>query len=237
MEIHNPSHPKPEIQPQPQQQVPSRPNYPVAQQPQYVQKTYYQQQQYAPPLKPKKKFHAWPLIMLAIVIGGISFFIAMRSMDSETGVTVIDASGQTIITTKAASKDAIQLNQTISANGFSFNAVEIKRSAGSILASPSDGNVFISVKFIIENTSSQNKSLAYLAPIFESYADNTKCLLSPTGQFLFGNVLNGDLAPGMRMEGYHVIEAPAGARVLTLELGVLYRDNEVKKFILEIPQG
>ena len=155
-----------------------------------------------------------------------------------------DTYGQAISTTttqtptQAPAEDTIAVNQTITVNGLSFTATEIRRHSGTTFTKPTEADkVFIGVKFTVKNTSAENKSVAYLAPIFDSYADSTKCLLAPMGQTLFGTALNGDLAPDMNMEGYHVIEAPSNAKTLTLEFGVLYRDSANNKFVFEIPQG
>ena len=154
-----------------------------------------------------------------------------------TTITTKASRAQTTKTTKAPAQSILAINETIQASGLSFNAREIKRHPGTTFVRPSEeGKVFIGVRFIVENLSSENKSVAYLGPLFDSYADNIKCLLAPMGQSLYGVALNGDLAPGMKMEGYHVIEAPASAKTLTLELGALYRDSANMKLVLEIPQ-
>lgn len=182
----------------------------------------------------RKAGTACAIVVLVAVIA--IFAVLMNSGDGSTKEPATDSNGQTIATTQAPAKDTIALDKTIAMNGLSFTATEIQRNNGTTFVKPSEeGKAFVGVKFTVENTSSENRTVAYLS-LFDSYADDMKCLLASTGQALFGTALNGELAPGKKMEGYHVIEVPANAKTLTLEFSALYRDGSNEKFVLDIPQ-
>jgi len=180
--------------------------------------------------QPKKKKKGLAVFLcLAVVILAV-VLIAKVASGSDGGTEKTSAD--------APNGNVASLNETIKANDLSFTATEIRKEAGNTFTSPSEqGKVFVGVKFTIENTGATNKSVAYIAPIFDTYADNAKCLLAPLGQTIFGNALNGDIAPGMSMTGWHVVEVPRDAKTLVIELGVLYRDSANVRISLDIPQG
>jgi len=182
-------------------------------------------------------------IALVVVITVIAIIAVLAPDSGNAGQRepATDNNGQTISTTtqtpaQAPAEDTIAVNQTIAVNGLSYTATEIKRSKGASLNSPANGNVFIGVKFTVENSTSENKIVPALG-LFDTYADNAKYLYSANSLMAFGNPIGGDLAPGKQMVGWHAIEVPSDAKTLTLEFGLLYRDSANNKFVFEIPQG
>ena len=88
-----------------------------------------------------------------------------------------------------------------------FTAVEIKTSNGDEFFSPDDGNVFVGVKFVIENISSKEQTVSSLL-CFEGYADDVKCSYSISASCVFEDGVDGSIAPGKKLEGWYTIEAP-----------------------------
>ena len=111
-----------------------------------------------------------------------------------------------------------KLNETATFRNLKFTATEIKESQGSLLFSPSEGKTFVAVKFTIENISDSEQFISSML-LFDVYADGVKCnySMSAAGAFSDG-MLNGSIAPGKKIEGWHAVEVPSDWK--TLELSV-----------------
>ncbi|MCL2884064.1 MAG: DUF4352 domain-containing protein [Oscillospiraceae bacterium] len=165
----------------------------------------------------------WGLIAAAILISSLLGGCVLQSVGS-----AVSNKGDV----------TVQVNQSIALTNLTFTATQLTRSEGTTFAKPADGNVIVAVKFTVENTSAADQIIGALM-LFDSYADNTKVLISTTGMMIFTPPLDGTLAAGKSMVGYHVVEVPAGAQVLTLNFNVVMPNNgdtSGKKFTFNIPQ-
>ncbi len=114
----------------------------------------------------------------------------------------------TQITHEASNQTVFSLNETAVFDDLRFTANEIKVSHGEGFFVPESGNVFVGIKFTIENISSQDQAISSLL-LFDGYADDIKCeySLSATCAFSEGQ-LDGTIAPGKKMVGWYALEVP-----------------------------
>ena len=93
--------------------------------------------------------------------------------------------------------EKLGLNGSAEFKNLKFTATEIKESTGSTYFTPEDGNVFVGIKFTIENVSN------------EAYADDVKCDYSISASLAFDEgTLDGAIAPGKKLVGWYSLELP-----------------------------
>ena len=110
------------------------------------------------------------------------------------------------------------INETAVFNTIKISADELKESGGSDFFEPENGKVFVGVKFTVENTSSEDKTISSLL-LFDAYCDGTKCDYSLSANAAFDEgTLDGTLAPGKKMSGYYAVEVPTGWTEIELQV-------------------
>ena len=121
--------------------------------------------------------------------------------------------------TKATEKkeETFELNETAVFNNLKVTATEVKESEGTEYFKPADGNIFVGVKFTIENTSEETQNLSSLL-CFTAYADDVKCDYSFSAACVFTDgSLDGDIAAGKKMIGWYSVELPADWKNLQVD--------------------
>lgn len=94
-------------------------------------------------------------------------------------------------------------------NGVVVTLVDVQESQGSGLVSPSEGNVFITCEFVIENNSNADVGVSSLLS-FEAYIDDYAASISLSALTSSGkSQLDGAVAPGKKMSGVVGYEAPS----------------------------
>lgn len=115
-------------------------------------------------------------------------------------------------------KETFDLNETAVFKNLKITATEIKKDTGSDLFKPEEGNIFLGVKFTIENISDEDQALSTLL-LFDAYADDVKCAYSINASVaLQEGTLDGSLSPGKKMTGYYAVEVPEGTQIIDLEV-------------------
>ncbi len=112
-------------------------------------------------------------------------------------------------TASTDSKAVFGLNETAVFKDSRVTAIEIKESKGDGFFKPDDGNVFVGVKFVIENTSNESVSISSILQ-FDAYADDVAVDYSISAATVFDKGVDGDIASGKRIEGWYTIEVPTG---------------------------
>ncbi|HBT64140.1 MAG TPA: hypothetical protein DEB10_05715 [Ruminococcaceae bacterium] len=140
-------------------------------------------------------------------------------------------------TTTAASKDeTFGLNETAVFSDLKIAAIEIKASGGSEYNKPGSGNVFVGVKFTIENISNQDQIISSIL-LFDAYADDVKSDLSITASMEFNSkTLDGTVAPGKKLIGYYTMEVPTTTKMIELNVKSDWLSNAKAKFVLDMPK-
>lgn len=114
-------------------------------------------------------------------------------------------------------KTSFGLNETATFSKLKVTANEIQESMGSSFLRPDNGNVFVGVKFTVENISDEEQAISSLL-LFEAYADDVKCNLSISAATAFSEgTLDGSIAAGKKLVGWYAIEVPASWKSIELE--------------------
>ena len=103
-------------------------------------------------------------------------------------------------------KTTFGLLETAAFSNLKFTALELKESEGSTYLKPEEGNVYVGVKFEVENVSGEEQSISSLL-LFEAYVDDIKASQSISGATAFTEgTLDGSIASGKKLIGWYVIE-------------------------------
>ncbi|MBQ9937677.1 MAG: DUF4352 domain-containing protein [Oscillospiraceae bacterium] len=137
--------------------------------------------------------------------------------------------------TETASKkeETFGLNETAVFDNLKITATEMKVSHGESFFTPQSGNVFVGVKFIVENISKEEQAISSLL-LFNGYVDDVKCeySLSAAGAFSEGTI-DGTIAPGKKLIGWYALEVPENYQIIELQvLSNLFANNPAK-FVLK----
>ncbi len=135
------------------------------------------------------------------------------------------------VTVQTAKPEDYKLNETAVFKNIKVTATEIKESNGGEFFGPDEGNVFVGVKFVIENISDESQSISSLL-LFDPYADDVKCEYSITANADFGGgTLDGEIAAGKRMEGWYAVEVPSGWSKIDLDVKSSWLSGSSARFV------
>ncbi len=133
----------------------------------------------------------------------------------------------------AKKEDTFGLNDTAAFKDLKFTATEIKQTDGDDFFTPESGNVFVGVKFTVENASDEEQTVSSLL-LFEAYADDVKCDYSFNAACAFDEgTLDGSVAPGKKLIGWYALEVPENWKSIELEVQSDWLSNSSAKFVFE----
>lgn len=124
------------------------------------------------------------------------------------------------------------LNETAVFNDMKFTATALEESNGSDFFEPKDGNVFVGIKFTIENISDEDQVVSSML-LFEGYADDVKCNYSLNASMAFDGTLDGTIAPGKKLIGYYSLEVPNDWKKLELDVQSSWLSSKSARFVFE----
>lgn len=123
------------------------------------------------------------------------------------------------------------LNETAEFTDLKFTALDLKESDGDSFFVPQSGNVFVGVKFEIENISDEEQSISSLLQ-FECYADDVKCEYSLNAACAFDEgTLDGSIAPGKKLVGWYAVEVSSDWSNIEIDVLSNWLSNNPAKFI------
>ena len=122
------------------------------------------------------------------------------------------------------------LNEVATFEDLKFTATEITENLGTQLFAPDEGNVFVGIKFTIENISSKEQSVSSML-LFEPYCDDVKVDYSLSASAAFEGSLDGSIAAGKKLVGYYSIEVPALWNTIELEVKPNWLSNKSATFV------
>lgn len=136
------------------------------------------------------------------------------------------------ITESASKKEEIfGLNETAVFDDLKFTATEIKVTHGEDFFTPESGNVFVGVKFTIENISEEEQTVSSIL-LFEGYADDVKCEYSFNAACAFSDgTIDGTIAPGKKLIGWYALEVPENYQTIELQVLSNWLANNPAKFV------
>lgn len=134
-------------------------------------------------------------------------------------------------TSSIKKEEIFGLNDTAAFKTLKFTATEIKESSGKSFFTPEEGNVFVGVKFTIENISDEEQAVSSLL-LFEGYVDDVKCDYSFSAVSAFdGGTLDGSLAAGKKLVGWYALEVPENWSSIELDVQSNWLSNSSAKFV------
>lgn len=139
---------------------------------------------------------------------------------------------------ESGDKGSIPVDQTQTISQTKVTVVSIETvTAGALLFKPADGHVFIFVRVVIENMSSSELTINSLLS-FSVTVDGEQTSISFLAVGAKDNIvtLDGEIAPGEKLDGYYPLEVPATAKVLIIEFTPEMWDDESVSFTLDIPR-
>lgn len=181
----------------------------------------------APKAKAKKPIYARVWFWIIVVFIAIIVIAAASGNSGTSGKPTKETQAQTSDSANSASgADNQESKQTLTFGvgetavfeKFKITAKSISESKGETFYKPESGNVFVGVKFTIENTSDEDITISTLL-LFDAYVDDEKCDYSFTANCAFDEgTLDGTLSPGKKMTGYYAVEIPSDWSQLELQV-------------------
>lgn len=157
-----------------------------------------------------KKWWFW--LIIAVIVIGIGGSAGYGDKPKKEKGNVSSSS------LSSATDEKFGINDTAVFNTIKVTADELNESTGKNYFEPDSGNVFVGVKFTIENTSSEDQTISSLL-LFDAYYDGIKCDYSISANCAFNEgTLDGTLSPGKKMTGYFAVEVPDNWKELELQV-------------------
>ena len=122
------------------------------------------------------------------------------------------------------------LNKPAEFKDLKFTATEVTESTGSTILPPDDGNVFVGIKFTIENISSTEQTVSSIL-LFEAYCDDVKLDYSISAASAFEGTLDGTLAAGKKLIGYYAVEVPTSWNTIELKVQASWLSSTSATFV------
>ena len=131
---------------------------------------------------------------------------------------------------EAGKKDeTFGLNETAVFKELKMTATEIKESKGEDFFEPQSGNVFLGVKFTIENISDEEQTISSML-LFDAYVDDVACDYSISAACVFDANLDATIAPGKKVVGWYSVEIPSNWSSFELQAKANWLSNSSATF-------
>lgn len=171
-----------------------------------------------------KKWWFWVIISVAVI--GITSGTASVNEKPKKETGNFSSTNST-----SESEETFGITDTAVFNTIKVTAEELKESTGKNYFEPDNGNVFVGVRFTIENTSEEDQTISSLL-LFDAYCDGTKCDYSINANCAFNEgTIDGTLAPGKKMTGYFAVEVPKDWKELELQVKSGWLSNIKAAFV------
>lgn len=193
------------------------------------------------PLKKKiyKRWWFWAILAMLVLVGifkwsGLELNRPVSQMEPEKVITSNHTRETSVpaMETTATADNRFYINETVLLSDLKITAESIKEFSGERSLKPADGNIFVAVKFIVENISSEDQYVGF-SSLFDCYLDGMKCEYSYDADYeLNESSVSGNLSSGRKTQGYYAVEVPETWKELEIE--VLFSDSTSKKPIFII---
>lgn len=128
-------------------------------------------------------------------------------------------------------EEVFGLNETAVFSNLKFTATEMVESNGEDFFSPKNDNVFVGIKFTIENISDVKQTVSTLL-LFEGYCDDIKAEYSLNAACVFDEgTLDGTITPGKKLVGWYALEVPKDWSNIELQVQSDWLSNNSAKFV------
>lgn len=127
--------------------------------------------------------------------------------------------------------ETFKLNETATFSDLKITASELKESAGADFFTPESGNIFVGVKFTIENISNETQNISSLLS-FTAYVNDVKCDYSFSAACAFDDgTLDGEIAAGKKMVGWYAVEVSKDWETLEVDFLPSILSNSPAQFV------
>lgn len=152
------------------------------------------------------------LLALCMLSCAVSCDIDTDSPKKET------SDNSTVEVTEKPKDEVWGLNETAVFEDLKVTALKLKESKGKTFFEPEKGNIFVGIKFEIENISDETQNISSLL-LFDAYVDDVKCDYSISANMAFSDgELDGSLTSGKKLVGWYSVEIPKNWKKLELEV-------------------
>ena len=137
----------------------------------------------------------------------VVFSLTFMACDSDNSPT--KQASNTSQKSEITEDETYSLNESAVFTDLKFTATEIKESIGNGIFVPQSDNVFVGIKFDIENISDEEQHISSLL-LFEGYVDDVKVDYSLNAACDFNEgTIDGSIAPGKKLIGWYALEVPS----------------------------
>lgn len=165
-----------------------------------------------------------------LLILAICMSLSACDLEAMPKKEIASSSDQISETTKPKNEE-FGLNEIAVFEDLKFTATELKESKGTDFFKPEAGNVFVGVKFTIENISNEEQSVSTLL-LFEGYVDDVKCDCSINASCAFDEgTLDGSVSAGKKLVGWYALEVPKNWKTIELQVQSNWLSNSSAKFV------
>ncbi len=170
-------------------------------------------------------------ILLFFLLATLCFSLVSCTLDEAPTKERTEAdTEQTVAESKV---ETFGLNDTAAFKNLKFTAMTIEENTGEDFFQPEVGNVFVGIKFTIENISNENQNVSTLM-LFEGYCDDIKCSYSISAACVFDEgTLDGEIAPGKKLVGWYALEVPENWASIELDVASDRLSNKSARFVFE----
>ncbi len=166
-----------------------------------------------------------------VLVLGLIVVLALCITACDEGVEkeVTDSNGE-VTTTQDTT---FGLNETAVFDNLKITATDLQESDGVEFFEAADGNVFVGVKFEIENVSDEDQNISSLL-MFEAYNNDVACDYSLSGMMAFedgSTTLDGTIAPGKKLTGYYAVEISSEWNDLEIQVQPDIMDDTKASFV------
>lgn len=167
--------------------------------------------------------------LLAIILSTvICISLSACTYDNAPTKEQPDSSSEAITQSK---EQVFGLNETAVFDELKFTAGELKETNGTDFFTPESGNVFVGIKFTIENISDQEQTVSSIL-LFDGYADDVKCDYSFSAACAFDEgTIDGSIAPGKKLVGWYAMEVPENWSTVELNVQSDWLSDSTAKFV------
>ena len=167
----------------------------------------------------------------------IAFLLILCMCLVMVGCSIEDAptkeTNSTDTTSSAPANETFSLNDSAVFSSLKFTATKIEESKGKDYFTPDKGNVFVGIKFTIENISDEEQSVSSLLS-FSGYVDDIKTDYSFSAACVFTDgTLDGTIAPGKKLVGWFPVEVPQDWETIEVVVTADIFSNATATFVFE----
>ena len=167
--------------------------------------------------------------LICLVTAVLMLFVFVGCVEIEDDPSKEEYSS-TEVSTQAKADETFGLNETAVFKELKMTATEIKESSGEDFFEPESGNVFLGVKFTIENISDEEQTISSML-LFDAYVDDVSCDYSLSAACVFDEGIDATIAPGKKVVGWYAVEIPSNWSSFELQAKANWLSNSSATFV------